>query len=433
MTISSSLNAGVTGLNVNATRLATIADNIANSATYGYRRATVDFSSLVINDTPGTYTAGGVRANAGREVDERGAIVATNNATDLAVAGRGMFPVTQITDVRNGGELPLSLVPTGSFRADEEGYLRNSAGLVLLGWQAEVDGTVPSQPRDGTTGLEPVRVLSNQELADPTTNVSLGVNLPAAAAADAVTAAAPGDPLTVPVVYYDNVGTAQTLTATFTPTGAAADEWSLTFDDSASSPARIGEFSVTFDASRGSGGSIASVTPVSGGTYDAATGDLSLNVAGGPMTVAIGSPGGSELLTQLSSEFAPTAVTTNGAPVGTLARVEVDENGFMSAIYDTGFSRTLYQIPLADVANLNGLNAESGQSYTVTRNSGPVYLWDAGDGPTGGVVGFALEESTADIAGELTQMIQTQRAYSSNAKVIQTVDEMLQETTNIIR
>ncbi|WP_281859050.1 flagellar basal body rod C-terminal domain-containing protein, partial [Litoreibacter halocynthiae] len=43
------------------------------------------------------------------------------------------------------------------------------------------------------------------------------------------------------------------------------------------------------------------------------------------------------------------------------------------------------------------------------------------------------EESTTDVAGELTALIQTQRAYSSNAKVIQTVDEMLQETTNIKR
>jgi len=39
-----------------------------------------------------------------------------------------------------------------------------------------------------------------------------------------------------------------------------------------------------------------------------------------------------------------------------------------------------------------------------------------------------------DVAAELTNMIRTQRAYSSNANVvIQTVDEMLQETTNIKR
>ena len=57
----------------------------------------------------------------------------------------------------------------------------------------------------------------------------------------------------------------------------------------------------------------------------------------------------------------------------------------------------------------------------------------AGSGPTGSIQGFARENSTTDIANELTQLIQTQRAYSSNAKIIQTVDEMLQETTNLKR
>ena len=61
------------------------------------------------------------------------------------------------------------------------------------------------------------------------------------------------------------------------------------------------------------------------------------------------------------------------------------------------------------------------------------FLWDASDGPTGDIVAFAREESTTDVAGELTAMIETQRAYTSNAKVIQTVDEMLQETANIKR
>ena len=62
-----------------------------------------------------------------------------------------------------------------------------------------------------------------------------------------------------------------------------------------------------------------------------------------------------------------------------------------------------------------------------------MFLWDAGSGPTGAIEGFAREQSTTDIAHELTQLIQTQRAYSSNAKIIQTVDEMLQETTNLKR
>ena len=65
MTISSSLSAGVSGLNANATRLASISDNIANSGTYGYKRASTDFTSMVITSSrgSGTYSAGGVRAS----------------------------------------------------------------------------------------------------------------------------------------------------------------------------------------------------------------------------------------------------------------------------------------------------------------------------------------------------------------------------------
>ena len=50
MGISSSMNAGVSGLNANANKLATISDNIANSQTYGYKRADIDFSSMTISD-----------------------------------------------------------------------------------------------------------------------------------------------------------------------------------------------------------------------------------------------------------------------------------------------------------------------------------------------------------------------------------------------
>lgn len=87
MTISSSLNAGVAGLQANATRLASISDNIANSSTYGYKRVSTEFESLVISSRGGTYSAGGVRANTQRLIDQRGPLVSTSNATDLAVRG----------------------------------------------------------------------------------------------------------------------------------------------------------------------------------------------------------------------------------------------------------------------------------------------------------------------------------------------------------
>ena len=115
MTISSSLNASVAGLAANASRLATISDNIANSATFGYKRAVADFHSMVIESGTGRYSAGGVRVTTQRMIDERGPLVSTSNPTDLAVRGRGLLPVT--TEAAVGvanGDLPMMLSTTGS-------------------------------------------------------------------------------------------------------------------------------------------------------------------------------------------------------------------------------------------------------------------------------------------------------------------------------
>ncbi len=83
--------------------------------------------------------------------------------------------------------------------------------------------------------------------------------------------------------------------------------------------------------------------------------------------------------------------------------------------------------------NPNVLTALDSQAVAPSPDCGSIYLWDANSGPVGGVVGFSLQQSTVDVARELTDLIQTQRAYSSNATIIKTVDEMLQETTNLKR
>ncbi|MCU0815069.1 MAG: flagellar hook-basal body complex protein [Cypionkella sp.] len=435
MSLSSSLNAGVSGLNANSTRLATISDNIANSSTFGYKRASTEFESMVITTGRGAgqYSAGGVRSATFRLIEERGALVGTSNPLDLAVTGRGMLPVMPAVSLgATGSDVPLMMTTTGAFRADANGVLRTESGLVLLGWPANSDGEIPAFPRDSVTGLQPVVINVNQTAGDPTTKIVLGANLPATETAFD----ASGEPLSRSIEYFGNLGTTETLQVTFTPTIAAtgySNSWTMVIRDSASGNAVIGEYALTFDDGRTSGGKIASVTTVSGNPYDPLTGAVELATAGGPIQLEIGRPGDATGLTQLSSSFSPTNITRNGSPVGNMTAVEVDKNGYIVATYDTGFVRRIYQIPLVDVPNVNGLTAMDNQTYKVSPESGSFFLWDAGEGPTGGVVGFAREASTTDVAAELTALIQTQRAYASNAKVIQTVDEMLQETTNIKR
>ena len=431
MTISSSLNAGVAGLQANATRLATISDNIANSSTMGYKRMEADFHSLVISSSGGAYSAGGVRATTQRLIDQRGPLVSTSNATDLAVRGRGFIPVAQASDI-GVGDPNMLLTTTGSFRTDSDGYLKSTAGLVLLGWPANADGTIPPYSRDASDGLEPVQINVNQFSGEPTTRMTLGVNLPATQ----TDAGAPGDIQQLAVEYFDNLGISESLNISFTPTvpgAGSSNEWTMVIEDSVNPGTVIGEYVMTFNDNRTSGGTLATVATTSGGTYDPLSGTVVVNVAGGPIEINIGLPNSNDGMTQLSDSFAPVAISKDGSPVGNMTSVEVDPNGFVYANFDTGITRVVYQVPLIDLPNPNGMVALDAQTYQPSVESGSFFLWDASDGPTGDIVSFALEESTTDVAGELTSMIQTQRAYSSNAKVIQTVDEMLQETTNIKR
>ncbi len=256
MTISSSLNAGVAGLLTNATRLAGISDNIANSSTFGYKRVETDFNSLVLAGSGGSYAAGGVTASTQRMIDQRGTLISTSNATDLAVKGKGMLPVALASEVSvAGADSQMFLTTTGSFRTDENGYLKSQSGLVLMGWPALPDGTIPGYPRDTSDGLEPIRINTGALAGNPTTSMKLGINLPATSTA----AGAVPDPEQLSVEYFDNLGSPQNITIRFTPTAPAlptdpaTNAWTMTMSDSAQAGATIAEYSMVFDDLRTGG------------------------------------------------------------------------------------------------------------------------------------------------------------------------------------
>ncbi len=435
MGLSSSMNAGVQGLAVNATRLATISDNIANSSTNGYKRSEADFTSVVLQESTSSYTAGGVRAVVGKDIEASGLLQGTTNSTDISVVGGdGFLPVANLGDPSAAlvsGTDSLLLTTTGSFEADADGYLRDPSGYYLLGWPYDTSGTPIIGARDSVTGLEPVNINDRTFAAQPTTEIDLAINLPA----EDTDAGASGAPYSLDIEYFDNLGGSETLTITFTPTVPAtgsSNEWTMTIDDS-DLGAQIADVTMTFDTSATAGGSILTVTAGGGATYDTTTGELTVTTASGDIDIFIGEPGELTGISQLAGGYSPVSITKNGASFGDLTTVEVTEDGVLEAIFSNGERVPIYQIPVARVANPNGLQAVDGQAFRISVDSGDFYLWDAGDGPVGALEGFALEQSTTDIAQELTNLIETQRAYSSNAKIIQTVDEMLQETTNIKR
>ena len=425
MGISSSLNASVMGLNVNAQRLAGISDNIANSATFGYKRAETDFTSLVNQGNSSSfYNAGGVRATTVRQVGLQGSLTSTGNATDLSINGRGLLPITTVAERDEPANTrPMMLATTGSFKPDDEGYLRTGSGLQLLGWRTDETGDAGAVSRESGADLEPVRLNGFDFAPNPTTEAEMAVNLPHNAVA--------GETFNMTLEYFDALGNSNSLDIQYTSVDPALNSWGMTLTDS-SNGSVVGDLQLTFDSVNPNAGGISTVSATTG-VYDAANGTITVSGAAGPIEIGIGAPGTSGNLTQYASAFAPVSLTKNGSSLGFIERVEMTDGGILEGIYDTGYRRALFQIPVADVSNPEGLVPQDGQTYQISNSSGPFYFWDSGSGPTGTLTGYTLEESTTDITEELTQLIETQRAYSSNAKVVQTVDEMLQETTNLKR
>jgi flagellar hook protein FlgE len=138
-------------------------------------------------------------------------------------------------------------------------------------------------------------------------------------------------------------------------------------------------------------------------------------------------------LTQFNSQNVVQSVNTNGTAFGNLTNIEVDDEGYVSAIFDNGVTRRIAQVAVATFSNANGLKGVNGNAYRVTNESGTYSLKTPGQGGAGSIAPSTLEASTVDLSTEFTGLITTQRAYSASSKIITTADQMLEELLSIKR
>ena len=148
---------------------------------------------------------------------------------------------------------------------------------------------------------------------------------------------------------------------------------------------------------------------------------------GSRVTLDFGTVGESNGLVQFGAEFVPDFITQNGSKFGTFSGVTIGQDGLVTALFDNGETRKIFQIPMATFVNPNQLENKSGNVWSATQASGDYTLRVADSGPAGQVVQSALEASTVDIGAEFTNMIVVQRAYSASTKIITTADQMLEE------
>jgi flagellar hook protein FlgE len=161
--------------------------------------------------------------------------------------------------------------------------------------------------------------------------------------------------------------------------------------------------------------------------------DPSLGLATQTISLDMGGPGAPGGLTNYDSPSVLGTSQIDGTPFGSLASVDVDDDGFVTAIFTNGLTRRIYQIPLATFGNADGLLSEQGGVYRLGPDAGALSMRGAGVGGAGLIKSRALESSTVDLAEEFSNLIMTQRAYSASSKIITTADEMLDELIRLKR
>ncbi len=419
MSLFGTMRTSISGMRVQADRLSTVSDNIANAGTTGYKRASAEFSTLIPTSSETQYTSGSVQTSVRRTVSEQGALTYTQSVTDLAVQGDGFFLVEGNTD-------ETFLTRAGSFVLNGDGEMVNASGYKLMGYPVGGDGEAPVA--NGTAGLELVTFGASALQASASTVGGLSMNFPADAdiipAANLPSANGPLSEFTAKtsMVAFGNLGREVTLDIFVSKT--ASEQWELSVYDRAD----VGAAGFPYAA-----GPLATTTldfdPTSGGLVNPATGLFDVPVPDGS-TLSIDISKSS----QLASDFLiHEATVVNGNSATGVDRMEITPLGDLYAVYDNGVRVKAYSIPLATVVSPDNLQAISGNIFAADSNSGEVRVSVPGSGGLGSIVSGALEQSTVDIASELTSMIETQRNYTANSKVFQTGAELTDVVVNLVR
>jgi flagellar hook protein FlgE len=398
------LRSGVSGMNAQSNKLGTVAENIQNSSTTGYKRASTEFSSLILPSSEGNYNSGSVTSQVRYTIGDQGPIAYTTSGTDLAISGNGFFVVSD----PSGSPY---LTRAGNFVVDgRSGNLVNAAGFTLMGYNLASGTSNPAL--NSLDGVEPVNMKSFGMQASGSTEGTFAGNLPYG-----------DDPAVAPAYnqksslqVYDKVGNPIKIDITLVKVDD--DTWTMT----------VANGTAPFDPLTG--------TLTKTLEFDA-DGQLDM-VAMGTSVLNFTIPGGEAFaldmkgMTQLAGEYNVKGASNGNAP-SAVKDVEFASDGTVYAVYEDGSRVGAYRIPLATVPSPDNLYPRAGNVYETTAASGGYQVGFPEMSGFGSIASGALEGSNVDIGTELTAMIEAQTSYTANSKVFQTGSELLDVLMNLKR
>ncbi len=407
----------LSALDANGVAVDVVGNNLANLNTPGYKDSAAYFRDLVSESMAAGQTQLGFGVASPLTIRQftQGAIQTSGGPLDAAIQGGGFFVVDN-----NGA---TQYTRAGNFQVDLSGNLLTPTGEQVQGWMATA-GVVNT---GGPIGNITVPV-GSMDAPLATKNITLSANFNAAAAAGSAS------DWSAPITVYDSQGASHVLTIDFQKT--AANTWS---------------YAVTIpgaDVSAGAPGTPYAIPNASGSLTFDSNGQLTSPKAGSPIVFSVAglsdgaadmslswnpyNADGSGTLTQFDQASAPSANSQDGSPAAQLTQVTMGNGGQLLASYSNGQQVVVGQLALANIRNPQTLIAVGNNEFQVSADTAQPAIGAPGTGGRGTIVGGALESSNVDMAQQLTDLIVLQSAYQANSKVVTTVNNLAQATTNLI-
>lgn len=422
--MSFSFNAALSGLNASSNALNVVGNNISNANTIGFRSGSITFmdvfssqSGIRLNGAGNTIAiGGGVRTGAIHTNFSPGNLTESSSPLHAAITGNGFF-VVRNADGSSG------FTRAGDFTVNNQGFLVSNTGGRVQGYQA-VNGAIPAG-----APLDALRIPIGQMLPPRvTTEATLRLNLNSEAETNSVYHAT--------MQVYDSLGAQHEVDMEFTKQADGSWLMSVTVDN------------VAADTDADGGGP--SSTPVSftfdsDGNLTAPATSLSIipdsSVLGTATLPSIGinlfdtNPDGSTGAPFITSFASPSAVAStiqDGYSPGELTGAAVDADGNIFGIYSNGQPRIIGQYAVASFNSDEGLGHLGGNMFAETTASGQPTIGTANTGGRGGIAGGYLEMSNVNITNEFVELIQAQRGFQANSRVISTLNQTFQDLLQIV-
>jgi flagellar hook protein FlgE len=412
-----SIFAGVSGLRNHQTRMDVIGNNIANVNTVGFKSSRVTFKEGFAQILQGgAVTANGatnpVQVGLGMNIGSidvlftQGSLESTGVSTDLAIQGQSFFIVSD--------GVQRSYTRAGNFQLDGNGRMVTATnGAVVQGRLIDSAGNLTDQIQDI------VLPFGQKWPARATSEITFSGNLNAQAPEGASREST--------ITVFDKLGASHEVRIRFERQAAAGTwEYQITLPNSVGfdpldPPLATG--SVVFDNE----GRLESFTPKNF-TFTPDSGADNVQI-----DLNFGAIGGLRGLTQFAGPSTAVVREQDGYRQGDLERFSIDTTGTIFGAFTNGITLKLGQVAMADFNNPGGLVRVGDNQYSASLNSGEAVIGFVGEGSQSTIASGALEISNVDLAQEFTNLITTQRGFQSNARVISTSDEMLQEVVSLKR